>query len=78
MNMLRNEDAVTQSFRTAKGIQTSFFFSVLGPYPSMAPKPEKSESGSISWKYGTECLHGKKYLVRTNFFMGPGPFFSVV
>ena len=25
----------------------------------MAPKPEKSKSGSISWKHGTEGLHGK-------------------
>ena len=32
MNMVRNEDTFTQSFRTAKGVQTSFFFfSVLGP-----------------------------------------------
>ena len=30
MNMVRNEDAFTQSFRTAKGVQT-IFFSVLGP-----------------------------------------------
>ena len=30
MKMVRNEDAFTQCFRTAKGVQTSFF-SVLGP-----------------------------------------------
>ena len=40
MNMVRNEDAFTQSFRTAKGVQTSFFFFGF----AMAPKPEKSES----------------------------------
>ena len=39
MNMVRNEDAFTQSFRTAKGVQTTFFFGF-----AMAPKPEKSES----------------------------------
>ena len=35
------------------------FFPVLEPLPPMAPKPEKSESGSISWKHGKEGLHGK-------------------
>ena len=30
MNMVRNEDAFTQSFRTAKGVQTSFFFFGFG------------------------------------------------
>ena len=29
--MVRNEDAFTQRFRTAKGVRTPFFFSVLGP-----------------------------------------------
>ena len=45
--MVRNEDAFTQHFRTAKGVRTGFF-PVLEPLPPMAPKPEKSESGSIS------------------------------
>ena len=29
--MVLNEDAFTRRFRTAKGVQTRFFFSVLGP-----------------------------------------------
>ena len=40
----------------------------------MAPKPEKSESGSISCKHGTEGLHGKNiWSVPT--FLGSGPIF---
>ena len=72
--MVRNEDAFTQRFRTAKGVRTGFF-PVLEPLPPMAPKPEKSESGSISWKHGKEGLHGKKNLVRTNFFCVSWPIF---
>ena len=39
-----NEDAFTQCFRTAKGVRSCFFFFGV----AMAPKLEKSESGSIS------------------------------
>ena len=45
--MVRNEDTLTQRFRTAKGGRTGFF-PVLEPLLPMASKPEKSESGSIS------------------------------
>ena len=34
----------------------------------MAPKPEKSESGSISCKHGTEGLHGKNNWSVPTFF----------
>ena len=34
----------------------------------MAPKPEKSESGSISCKHGTEGLHGKNIWSVPTFF----------
>ena len=40
----------------------------------MAPKPEKSESGSISCKHGTEGLHGKNIWPVPTFF-GSGPIF---
>ena len=43
----------------------------------MVPKPEKSESGSISCKHGTEGLHGK-ISGPYQLFWGPDPFFSVV
>ena len=53
--MVRNEDAFTQRFRTAKEVRTRFFFFFFflgggggGGWPPMAPKPEKRESGSIS------------------------------
>ena len=74
--MVRNEDAFTQRFRTAKWVRTRFF-PVLEPLPPMAPKPEKSESGSISWKHGKEGLHGKNIWSVPTFFMVPDPFFSV-
>ena len=45
--MVRKEHVFTQRFRTAKGVRTRFG-GVLGPQPPMAPKPEKSKSGSIS------------------------------
>ena len=71
MNMVRNEDAFTQSFRTAKGVQTSFFFRFC-----YGPKTRKKRVGSISWKRGTECLHGKNIWsvptflrVRAHFFL---------
>ena len=41
----------------------------------MAPKPEKSESGSISCKHGTEGLHGKNIWSVPTFFRS-GPIFS--
>ena len=41
----------------------------------MAPKPEKSESGSISRKHGTEGLHGKNIWSVPTFFRS-GPIFS--
>ena len=63
--MVRNEDAFTQRFRTTKVVRIRFFF-------GMAPKPEKSESGSISWKHGTAKISGPY----RNIFMGPF-FFSV-
>ena len=47
VRIVRNEDAFTQRFRSGKGVRTRLF-SVLGPQPPMAPKPEKSESGPIS------------------------------
>jgi len=58
--MVRNEDASTQRFRTAKGVRTRFF-PVLEPLPPMAIYLEICESGSISF--------------RTNFFYGSGPIF---
>ena len=76
-NMVRNEDAFKQRFRTAKGVRTRFFFffgfgAIVRP---MAKKPEKIESGSVSWKRGTESLRGKNIWsvptflwVRTHFF----------
>ena len=49
-NMVRNEDAFKQRFRTANGVRTRFFFffgfgAIVRP---MAKKPEKIESGSVS------------------------------
>ena len=45
--MVRNEDAFTQRFRTAKGVRTGFF-SGFGAIAAYGPKTRKSESGSIS------------------------------
>ena len=73
MNMVRNEDAFTQSFRTAKGVQTSFFFSVL-----LWPQNQKKASRIHFMKTWYGMFTRQKYLVRTNFVKGPGPFFSVV
>ena len=73
MNMVRNEDAFTQSFRTAKGVQTSFFFSVL-----LWPQNQKKASRIHFMKTWYGMFTRQKYLVRTNFLKGPGPFFSVV
>ena len=41
--MVLNEDEFTRRFRTAKGVQTRFFFRFWGHR-----QPEKGESGSIS------------------------------
>ena len=73
MNMVRNEDAFTQSFRTAKGVQTIFFFSVL-----LWPQNQKKASRIHFMKTWYGMFTRRKYLVRTNFVKGPGPFFSVV
>ena len=69
-----NEDAFTQCFWTAKGVRSCCFFSVFFGL-AMAPKLEKSESGSISWKHGTEGLRSKNIWsipiflwVQTHFF----------
>ena len=71
-NMVRNEDAFKQRFRTANGVRTRFFFFGFGAivWP-MAKKPEKIESG----KRGTESLRSKNIWsvptflwVRTHFF----------
>ena len=40
----------------------------------MGPKPEKSESGTISCKHGMEGLHGKNIWSVPTFF-GSGPIF---
>ena len=45
--MVRNEDAFTQRFRTTKGVR-ALFFCCFGAIAAYGPKPEKSDSGSIS------------------------------
>ena len=79
MNMLRNEDAFTQSFRTAKGVQTSFFFFFgFGAIAVYGPETRKKRVRIHFMKIWYGMFTRQIYLVRTNFFMGPGPFFSVV
>ena len=78
MNMVRNEDAFTQSFRTAKGVQTSFFFFGFGAIAVYGPETRKKRVRIHFMKIWYGMFTRQKYLVRTNFFMGPGPFFSVV
>ena len=75
--MVRNDDAFTQRFRTAKGVRTRFFFRFWA-IAAYGPKTRKKRVRIHFMKNGTEGLHGKKYLVRTNFSTGPDPFFSVV
>ena len=77
MNMVRNEDAFTQSFRTAKGVQTIFFFG-FGAIAVHGFKTRKKRVRIHFMKTWYGMFTRQKYLVRTNFFMGPGPFFSVV
>ena len=48
-NMVRNEDAFKQRFRTAKEVRTRFFFFGFGAIVRpMAKKTETIDSGSIS------------------------------
>ena len=78
MNMVRNEDTFTQSFRTAKGVQTSFFFFRFWGHSRLWPQNQKKASPDPFHENMVRNGYTAKYLVRTNFFMGPGPFFSVV
>ena len=78
MNMVRNEDTFTQSFRTAKEVQSSFFFFGFGAIAVYGPKTRKKRVRIHFMKTWYGMFTRQKYLVCTNFFMGPGPFFSVV
>ena len=75
--MVRNEDAFTERFRTAEGIRTCFFFG-LGAIATYDPKTRKKRVRIYFMKTWHGRFTRQKYLVRTNFFMGPEPFFSVV
>ena len=74
MKVVRNEDAFTQCFRTAKGVQTIFFRAIA----AYGPKTRKKRVRIHFMKTLYGMFTRQKYLVRTNFFMGPGPFFPVV
>ena len=73
MKMVRNEDEFTQCFRTAKGVQTSFF-SVWGPQLPMVPKPEKASPDPFH-----ENMVRKVYTAKISgpyqLFYGSGPIF---
>ena len=83
--MIRNEDAFTQRFRTAKGVRTRFLFFFLvgggggvGAIAAYGPKTRKKRVRIHFMKSWYVRFTRQKYLVRTNFFMGPDSFFSVV
>ena len=67
--MVLNEDEFTRRFRTAKGVQTRFFFGfgAIGNQKRASPDPFHENM--------VRKVYTAKYLVRTNFFMGPDPFF---
>ena len=72
--MVRNEDTFTQRFRTAKGVQARFFFFRFWGHRKTRRKRVRIHLMNTWYVRFTR----QKYLVRTNFFMGPDPFFSVV
>ena len=77
-NMVRNEDAFKQRFRTAKEVRTGFFFRFWGHSPAYGQKNRKNRVRIHFMKTWYEKFTRQKYLVRTNFSLGPDPFFSVV
>ena len=68
--MVRKEDAFTQRFRTAKGVRTRF----LGGFGAIAAYGPQTRKKQV-WIHFMKTWYGRftwqKYLVRTNFFMGP-------
>ena len=76
--MVRNEDAFTQRFRTAKGIRTRFILFWGHSCRGYGPQTKKKRVRIHFMKtwYGRFTL--QKYLVCTNFFMSPDLFFTVV
>ena len=60
--MVRNEDAFAQRFRTAKGIRTRFFFFGFG---AIAAKTRKRHVGIHFMKTWYGRFTRQKYLVRT-------------
>ena len=68
-NMVRNEDAFEQRFRTANGVRTLFFFFGFGAIVRpMAKKPEK-KSSPVPFH---ENVVRKVYAAKIS---GPDPFF---
>ena len=72
--MVRNDDAFTQRFRTAKGVRTLFFFR-FGAIAAYGPKTRKKRVRIHFMKTWYGRFTRKKYLVRTNFSVGLDPFF---
>ena len=75
MNMLRNEDAVTQSFRTAKGIQTSFFFFGFGAISVYGPETRKKRVRIHFMKIWYGMFTRQKISGPYQLFYGSGPIF---
>ena len=75
MNMLRNEDAVTQSFRTAKGVQTSFFFFGFGAIAVYGPETRKKRVRIHFMKIWYGMFTRQKISGPYQLFYGSGPIF---
>ena len=73
-NMVRNEDAFKQRFRTAKGVRTRFF-SVLGPQSGLWPKSQKKSSPDPFHENVVRKVYAAKISGPYQLFYGSGPIF---
>ena len=75
MNMVRNEDAFTQSFRTAKGVQTSFFFFRFWGHSRLWPRNQKKASPDPFHENMVRNVYTAKISGPYQLFYGSGPIF---